>query len=231
MCGWFPQAVKLLQQNRQLDVGVHLALTSEWDNFKWRPLTTAPSLTTDDGYFYHSYQQREGRADEVSFAEADWKIDEVEQELRAQMALTMKHIPWCSHAGIHMGGIRADEKIKAVFETLLAEYDLIGVDLEPHDFSRFRGFGDNSQALSSAEKEATLIEGLKTLGPGKWLFVDHPAYDTPEMRHIYHKGYEKVAEDRQGVTDAWTSEVVKAIIAERGIKLISYADVKHGTLD
>ena len=41
---WFPEAVKLLQANPNLDVGIHLALTSEWDNVKWRPLTDGPSL-------------------------------------------------------------------------------------------------------------------------------------------------------------------------------------------
>lgn len=44
-CSWFPEAVKLLNENPGLDVGVHLIMTSEWENFKWRPLTWAPSLT------------------------------------------------------------------------------------------------------------------------------------------------------------------------------------------
>ena len=35
---WFPEAVRLLQENPNVDVGIHLAITSEWDNIKWRPL-------------------------------------------------------------------------------------------------------------------------------------------------------------------------------------------------
>ncbi len=35
---WFPEAVKLLKQNPGVDVGIHLDLTSEWENIKWRPL-------------------------------------------------------------------------------------------------------------------------------------------------------------------------------------------------
>src|SRR5437899_2642480 len=31
---WFPEAVRLLAGNPNVDVGVHLALTSEWDNVK-----------------------------------------------------------------------------------------------------------------------------------------------------------------------------------------------------
>src|SRR5262249_5475614 len=35
---WFLDAVRLLKENPDLDVGVHLALTSEWERVKWRPL-------------------------------------------------------------------------------------------------------------------------------------------------------------------------------------------------
>ena len=44
VCAWFPEAVRMLRDNPGLDVGVHLTLTSEWENVKWRPLTNCPSL-------------------------------------------------------------------------------------------------------------------------------------------------------------------------------------------
>ena len=49
---WFPEAVKMLKENPGLDVGVHLAITSEWENVKWRPLTDCPSLVDENGYFF-----------------------------------------------------------------------------------------------------------------------------------------------------------------------------------
>ena len=49
---WFPEAVRLLNENPGIDVGIHLALTSEWDNLKWRPLTDCKSLQDSNGYFY-----------------------------------------------------------------------------------------------------------------------------------------------------------------------------------
>ena len=71
-------------------------------------------------------------------------------------------------------------------------------------------------------------QNLETLTPGKWIFVDHPAYDTPETRAIHHIGYEQVAQDRQGVTEAWTDPQVLEIVSRRDIRLVSYADVKQG---
>ncbi len=51
-CAWFPEAVRMLNENPGLDVGVHLTFTSEWDNVKWRPLTNAPGITDDQGFFF-----------------------------------------------------------------------------------------------------------------------------------------------------------------------------------
>ena len=46
---WFPEAVRLLKENPGIDVGLHLAFTSEWENVKWRPLTHCPSLCDENG--------------------------------------------------------------------------------------------------------------------------------------------------------------------------------------
>src|SRR4051812_28107138 len=45
---WFLDAVRLLKETPELDVGVHLTLTSEWDGCKWRPLTNARSLVDEN---------------------------------------------------------------------------------------------------------------------------------------------------------------------------------------
>jgi|GEM_PF-6826830 len=45
------------------------------------------------------------------------------------------------------------------------------------------------------------------------------------MQGMGHRGYEEVALDREGVTQAFTSEKVKKIIKERGIKLLSIGDI------
>ena len=44
VAAWYPEAIKMLKENPGLDVGLHLVITSEWENVKWRPLTHCPSL-------------------------------------------------------------------------------------------------------------------------------------------------------------------------------------------
>jgi hypothetical protein len=45
------------------------------------------------------------------------------------------------------------------------------------------------------------------------------------MRAVGHVGYENVAVDRQGVTEAWTSDAVKEVVERRRIELIGYKDL------
>jgi predicted glycoside hydrolase/deacetylase ChbG (UPF0249 family) len=226
-CAWFPEAVKLLQAHPTYDVGVHLTLTSEWENVKWRPLANAQSIVDANGYFCHAFWQGSRYPDLVPFCDLSWTPADLESEVRAQIELVRKHIPWVSHLTVHMMGLRDDATFQGVIAKLVAEYDL-AVDLTAHGFERFGGFGENSTLLTPAEKVTALRHNLETLTPGKWIFVDHPAYDTPETRAIHHLGYEQVAQDRQGVTAAWTDPHVLEIVSRRDIRLVSYADVKQG---
>jgi len=221
-CPWFPEAVKMLRENPGLDVGIHMALTSEWENIKWGPLTDAPSISDEDGYFYPMVWKRADFLPNTSLQEAEWDIDEIENELRAQIELGLKYVPWATHANIHMGVARLDEKIGDVVARLLKEFEL-DLDMEPFGFKRFAGWGD---ASTLAERIDNFADALEQLGPGFYLFVDHPAIDSPEMQSIWHKGYEDVAVDRDWVTRVFTSEKVKNVIKNKGINLISYGDLK-----
>ena len=221
-CAWFPEAVKMLNENPGLDVGVHVTLTSEWDNIKWRPLTSAPSLTDADGYFYPTIWRRKGAPAGTALLEAKWKIEEVEKEIRAQIELARRKVPRVSHLSFHMGSSDWDPKVNEVCAKLAKEYNLY-VSSEG-DVRTAGGFGN---AKTTEERTMKFIEMFRELKPGTYLFVDHPGQDTPEMRAIGHPGYEDVAQDRQAVTGVFTSDRVKKAIDELGIKLLSYADLKN----
>lgn len=226
---WFPEAVKLLAENPGSDVGIHLALTSEWDNIKWRPLTQVPSLTDEDGYFL-PMSYRNPNYPGLSIQEADWKIEEIEQELRAQIELAKKYIPQLSHVSGHMGIIWMDPQIAEVVKKLAVQYE-IDIDLGEYEVNQasYDSIGwPEITRVSLEEKEKAFIGMLRKLEKGKtYLFVDHPGLDNEELRAISHIGYETVAMDRQGVTDLYISEKVKQVIKELGIELISYSDLKR----
>ena len=218
---WFLDAVRLLQDNPGLDVGVHLVLTSEWERCKWRPLTHSPSLVDKNGNFRPMNSQRKDFPPDTGFLEANPKLDEVERELRAQIELAKRHIPRISHVSAHMGTSMITPALRELTTRLAHEY---GLRLEATSVRGAPGFGGSGKTAEQKEKD--LVAVLEKLGPGQWLVVEHPAFDTPEMRGIGHQGYENVAADRDGVTKAFTSPKVKEVIQRRGIQLISYAELE-----
>jgi chitin disaccharide deacetylase len=218
---WFPEAVKLLQQNPGLDVGIHLALSSEWENIKWRPLSDCPSLKDSNGYFYPMIFHNDNYPGQA-LTENAWKIADIEKEFRAQIEMALKRLPRTSHISSHMGCTDISKEVKALTKKLAREYK---IDIDPEDYQAI-WVGYDGPANTSGEKIESFIRLLNKLEAGKtYIFLDHPGINNEELQAIYHIGYEQVAADRQGVTDMFTSEKVKAVIAQRGIQVISYKDL------
>jgi len=99
-CGWVPMMVKFLKENPTIDAGLHLTLTSEWDNYRWVPLagkSAVPGLTDTEGALWPEVE------DVVKHASPD----EVEKEIEAQIdrAKTMGFNP--THLDSHMGTLFA----------------------------------------------------------------------------------------------------------------------------
>jgi hypothetical protein len=95
-CGWVSAFMSEYRQNPTWDVGVHLTLTSEWDGYRWQLLTgpeQTPGLHDGEGAFWKSV------SDVVQHASAD----EVETEIRAQVARFRKYGVEPTHLDSHMG--------------------------------------------------------------------------------------------------------------------------------
>ncbi len=215
---WFPEAVKMLQQNPGVDVGIHLALTSEWDNVKWRPLTDCPSLKNKDGYFYpmvYANKNYPGQA----ILENKWDIVEVEKEFRAQIETALRNIPNISHISSHMNCTAISEDVRALTKRLAKEYK-IPVEFEI-EYQGYVGYDGPHQTLE--EKKRSFKSMLTKLEPGKtYIFLDHPGMENAELQAIHHIGYAEVAADRQGVTYLFTDKDIKDFIRQNGIQLIGY---------
>lgn len=216
-CAWFPEAVDLLRDSPELEVGVHLTLTSEWDALKWRPLTHAPSLVNSDGYFYPQTSQRAGSPPNFGFLQGGYRLDEVERELRAQIELTLRHVRHVTHLSSHMGAPTCMPDLLAVTQRLAEEYRLI---LEcSGGAQRLPVKREASQPLADA-----LADALASAPSGAYLFVEHPSYDDPESQALGHgQAPGTVARQRADVVAAFTSPAVLKVVRRRGIVLTTYA--------
>jgi predicted glycoside hydrolase/deacetylase ChbG (UPF0249 family) len=94
-CPWFLEIAEMQAKDPRLDIGVHLVLTSEWKNYRWRPLTgasQASGLVDADGYFWRTAAE----------ARANGHPDAVEAELRAQVEAARRAGIDISHIDAHM---------------------------------------------------------------------------------------------------------------------------------
>lgn len=72
---WARHAADRFTASPNLDVGIHLTLNAELEDFRWAPLTHAPSLLDGDGGFPRTPADLWDHAD----------IDEIQRECRAQL--------------------------------------------------------------------------------------------------------------------------------------------------
>jgi predicted glycoside hydrolase/deacetylase ChbG (UPF0249 family) len=114
-CPWFREICRMAERNPSLDIGVHLTLTSEMKNYKWRPLTSPPrsaGLTDDDGYFLP-----------LPAMVRKAHPDVVEAELRAQIELAIAAGLDVTHLDDHAGTVLLPE-FCPIYIRLGLEYQL-----------------------------------------------------------------------------------------------------------
>jgi predicted glycoside hydrolase/deacetylase ChbG (UPF0249 family) len=144
-CSWVSELKKYLDKHPTLDAGLHLTLTSEWENYRWGPLagkTNVPGLVDKQGAMWPDVGA-------VYFAA---KADEVDKEIRAQYdrALAMGFKP--THLDSHMGTLFAKE-------SFMEKYLQLGIEKQvPVMFP-----GGEDLFFRAEAKAATIIE-LKKQG-------------------------------------------------------------------
>ncbi len=173
------------------------------------------------GYFYPMVYQNPNYPGR-SISDNAWKIEDVEKEFRAQIELGLKYLPNVSHLSSHMGCTSLSPEVKALTKRLAKEYK---IPVDP-DLDYANGVSYDGPHKTPEEKVQSFINMLNKLQPGKtYIFIDHPGLNDEELKAVWHIGYEDVCTDRQGVTDLYTNEKIKALIKQKGIKLIGYRDI------
>jgi predicted glycoside hydrolase/deacetylase ChbG (UPF0249 family) len=94
-CPWFREIADAAADAPGLDLGIHLTLTSEWAQYRWRPLSTtsrASGLIDADGYFWR----------DVASLKAHLVPEAAEAELRAQIDVALAAGIAPTHIDAHM---------------------------------------------------------------------------------------------------------------------------------
>ena len=216
VCPWYQEAVDLLKSHPQIAVGVHLTLNAEWKNFRWGPILGAavPSLIDSCGYFFPSRDR---------FFAHQPKINEVEQELRAQIERAVQSGLRIDYLDYHMGTAVATPELRRLVEKLAREYRL--------GISRYFGEVDapSIYAVAAEAKPDSLVAIVRRLEAGtRHLAVHHIGLETEEMGALIDLnsfGLEGISRHRHYELEALCAENFRRTIKAQNMRLLTYRDV------
>jgi len=239
-CPWVPEFVEYVKAHPDVDAGVHLTFTSEWDPYRWYPVSgpsNVPTLCDQEGYFW----------DGVSDVVANGNADEVEREIRAQVdrAIAMGIKP--THLDSHMATLFSSPLFFHRYMKVGIEYGIpvlapgghlqfIGQDMpELNDQIRFiakqvwdAGLPVIDDAVAATydwksfdEKKSKVLNVLRTMKPGITEIIQHCTRPSPLFEVISSSSQTRLND----LLVALDPEVRK-VIEEEGIILTTWRELK-----
>ncbi|NJB69859.1 hypothetical protein GGR42_000321 [Saonia flava] len=232
-CPWFPEIAAYARKNQNVDFGLHLTLNSEWDFYKWGPVSSkdsVPGLVNKDGYFFSS----------VDSLQMQGTAQEVEIELRNQVKKAYKAGINVTHLDGHMGAAMSRPDYLEAYMRIGKEYGLpVLMDKRVYDIPNDaiqKLLGPNtvladkilsaSPATFDAGMEEFYTNVLTTLEPGLNFLILHLAYDDDEMKAVTVNHPYWGAKWRQADFDFFTSEKCGALIKKQGIVLVTWKELR-----
>jgi predicted glycoside hydrolase/deacetylase ChbG (UPF0249 family) len=219
-CPWARDAAAMY---RGEDVGVHLTLNSEWETYRWGPITHSPSLLDGDGGFPRTVQDAWDHAD----------IDEVRRECRTQIE---RAIVWgfdVSHLDSHMGTLQLRADFFDVYLELAVDFDL---PLRMPGASAEHAIGFPFRRLASEEgivftdhfvqcpvgARRRIEKTLFDLRPGVTEVLLHPAIESDELRSS-HPDWASRVEDHAYLTN---DPSFRDLVDRAGAILIGFRELR-----
>lgn len=246
-CPWFLEAAQFAQQHPQADLGVHLTLTSEWDTYRWGPLSTCDpktGLLDEQGYFHHLAHQVQEQA----------TPEAVQAELVAQIERAKANGIQPTHADTHMGTVAHAKFMQSYLKTALefqlppmmlrldeAGWEKVTSDHEGAAFDQdaiafimqmintLEEMGvpllDNIYGMSLDSDPTLRLEETKqafnNLRPGITHFLIHASKDTPELHAITPDWRCRVAD-----YETFLKDELRQHIQNIGVQVIGYRDLQ-----
>lgn len=206
------------------DIGVHLTLNAEHPNYRWGPLTHAPTLLSGEGGFPRSVDDLWEHADSA----------EVLRECRAQIERALAWGIDVTHLAPHLTSITLRPEFFDVYLELAYEFKLpirlpstITPDVAGFPFRQLAQdegvvFPDHFDHDWRAGSRDRVLDAIAQLQPGITEIHVQPAIDTPEVRALgdVTSGW---IDDLELVTN---DQTLRDAIANSGAVLIGYRELR-----
>ena len=225
---WFPEVARFARAHPEADLGLHLALTSEWTTLRWRPLSPAdqvPTLVDADGYLPMLETTVAQRA----------RPQEAERELRAQIERARAAGIRFTHFDSHMGSLYGTAGLLDVYRRLAAEY---GVPMRWARAQQPPAGGSIPEAEILVDQVVSLDPGvdpngwraayekrLAALPPGVYEMIVHLGYADEEMWGATADHPDWGAAWRRYDLDVVASPEFRDFLRAQGFVLVGFKDL------
>lgn len=234
-CPWFLQTAAYARAHPQVDLGVHVTLTSEWNTYRWGPISTRAAqsgMVDGEGYFYHRTDEARQYGDPAF----------VQAEIAAQVQRAIASGIQPTHMDTHMGVVASPkfmagylkEAIRYRLPPMLFRMDKdgwmsAGLDASAAGLAvqlthQMEAAGlpllDHITSLDLAQpdnRRAQALAALSALEPGITHFIIHPSVNMPELHQITPDWQARVADYQ-----TFLAEDLHREIQALGVQVIGY---------
>jgi predicted glycoside hydrolase/deacetylase ChbG (UPF0249 family) len=228
---WLTDVAAYAKAHPDADLGLHLALTSEWRTYRWGAVESkdkVPSLFDPSGYLWP----------ETLPAVQNIKVEEVEREIRAQVERAMALGIHPTHLDSHMGVLFSTQKLFAVLVKVAHEYKLpFFAPRIPGDREKFLTLLSEKDiivdsvvianpAVHANEWRDFYVNAVKNLKPGLTEIIVHLGHDDAELQAVMVDHPDYGSAWRQRDYDSVTSPEFKKALEENHVILVKWKDFK-----
>ncbi|MEX0676761.1 MAG: polysaccharide deacetylase family protein [Pirellulales bacterium] len=213
-CPWFNEIADWYKEHPEYDMGLHLAMNSEWRWYRWGPVAgkdKVPGMVDKDGYLWRDVP------DTATHATGE----EIEAEIRAQLERAISRGIRPSHIDTHMGTLYARIDYTRAYLKVAQEYRIpaMAIEMTPPVVAKFRKQGypitdesikelaaytlpklDDFHAAPNAktyeEKKENFFELVRSMSPGLNEVIFHPSIPTEGLKHITGSWQQRVWESQ-----------------------------------
>lgn len=223
-CPWFPEVAQWAEAHPDADLGIHLALNSEWTPLRWGPVSPQPrnsSLLDPDGYLPLT----------TEYVASHAKISDVETETHAQVDKAKAAGIHLTHLDTHMGAIVTTPDLVQVYLRLGQAYNLPLLLDNRADAVAAPGTVLLNQLLqmNPGTPKSQWLDAYKKmlapLPPGSYQLIVHLAYNDAEMQGATADHPDWGAQWRQNDLDLVRSPEFRKFLKDQGFILLAWKDL------
>ncbi len=235
-CAWFPAVAAYCRTHPSADMGVHLTLTSEWNAYRWGPISTGnetASLLDDEGYFPRGTKPIREEA----------SVEGVRAESVAQIGRALAAGIEATHIDHHMG-VLGEPHLLSLLVEVAQQYRLPWRELNPpapRADETERQIRRRAILLNAASQGQPLFDAhfglpldqphdqlalakqiFTELPSGLSLVIAHPAVDTPELRALAPDWASRTAN-----YEALISRELRNFMRQQGVQVIGFREIRE----